>query len=68
MSFDRCIQQYEEEKYHVTGFWRKIPIGTQSAEIKEVISDRLKLKSKDGKARNYKLTHEYLYSCSVTST
>lgn len=68
MSFDRCIQQYEEEKYHVTGFWRKIQTGAQSAELKEVISDRLKLKSKGGKARTYKLTHEYLYSCSVIST
>jgi len=68
MAFDRCIQLYEEEKYHVTGFWRKVQEGAQTAEVKEVLSDRLKLKTKGWKTRTYKLTSEYLYSCSVTPT
>lgn len=68
MAFDRCIQQYEEEKYHVSGFWRKIGSGVQTGEIKEIISGRLKLKSKGWKTNVFKLTSEYLFSISVFPT
>ena len=67
---DALIQQYEEEKYHFSGFWKKLNQSMSVGDLTVLFSGHLKLKSKTTtwKARLFKLTSEFLYLCSVSST
>lgn len=62
---DALIQHHEEEKYHFSGFWKKLTFPSQ--EMDKGFTGRLRIQSKSGALKSImcRLTPEFLFICHV---
>lgn len=65
---DALIQQHEEEKYHFSGFWKKLT--TPQEEMDKGFTGRLRIQTKSRGVKSVlcRLTPEFLYICHVSYT